>query len=289
MFSRAVSSGSDVCAWGITPITWRTASACFTMSFPPTSALPEVGGVSVVSMRIKVVLPAPLGPSRPKISPSCTSKLTSFTATKSPNCFLSLMTSIAFVGVAFISLTCFSLGSIRRKVFRGARTAGAPPPRAAGFGRWQKHCGGHAGDEPVPEIRHGHFDGKGFDVPLRAAHVPLRRKIIFDALENDRTLEQVSRRQPHLKLLSILNGVDISFLDVGLHPEVINIEDGDDGRARLHYFSLARRPDRDDAPERRINFHVPETRLRRSLIRASLRMLGLHRGQIALLNVQLLS
>ena len=64
MFSRAVSSGSDVNACGITPSTWRTPSASFTMSCPPMRAVPEVGGVSVVIMRIRVVLPAPFGPSK---------------------------------------------------------------------------------------------------------------------------------------------------------------------------------------------------------------------------------
>ena len=57
-------------AWGITPSTWRTPSASFTMSCPPMRAVPEVGGVSVVIMRISVVFPAPFGPSSPKISPS---------------------------------------------------------------------------------------------------------------------------------------------------------------------------------------------------------------------------
>ena len=104
MFSRAVSSGSDVSACGITPMAWRTPSASVTTSCPPTSAVPEVGGVSVVIMRISVVFPAPFGPSRPKISPVCTVKLTSFTATKSPNCFFNLVTSIALESVEFMSL-----------------------------------------------------------------------------------------------------------------------------------------------------------------------------------------
>ena len=47
-------------------------------------ALPSVTGISVVIMRISVVLPAPFGPNNPKISPSATLKLTSFTASKSP-------------------------------------------------------------------------------------------------------------------------------------------------------------------------------------------------------------
>ena len=43
--------------------------------------MPEVGGVSVVIMRISVVFPAPFGPSKPKISPcGSTVKLMSLTA-----------------------------------------------------------------------------------------------------------------------------------------------------------------------------------------------------------------
>src|ERR1700686_1341432 len=48
-------------------------------------------------------LSAPFGPSRPKISPACTVKLTSFTATKSPNCFFNLVTSIGLLLAAFIA------------------------------------------------------------------------------------------------------------------------------------------------------------------------------------------
>ena len=39
---------------------------------PPTSARPDVGMTRVVSMLAVVVLPAPFGPSRPKISPWAT-------------------------------------------------------------------------------------------------------------------------------------------------------------------------------------------------------------------------
>ena len=39
------------------------------ISCPATTAVPLVGGTSVVNMRMSVLLPAPFGPSRPKISP----------------------------------------------------------------------------------------------------------------------------------------------------------------------------------------------------------------------------
>lgn len=47
----------------------RTSAGCFTMLNPSTIASPESGEMSVASIRSVVVLPAPLGPSRPKISP----------------------------------------------------------------------------------------------------------------------------------------------------------------------------------------------------------------------------
>ena len=68
-FSSTLSSRSLVIACGMTPIERRTPSARLTTSKPLMSAVPEVGGSSVVSMRISVDLPAPFGPSRPKISP----------------------------------------------------------------------------------------------------------------------------------------------------------------------------------------------------------------------------
>src|ERR1700709_2540622 len=51
---------------------------------PPTKARPLVGITRVVSMPAVVVLPAPLGPSRPKISPWCTSRSSSSTALSPP-------------------------------------------------------------------------------------------------------------------------------------------------------------------------------------------------------------
>ena len=47
-------------------------------------AFPPVTGSRVVIMRMSVLLPAPFGPRRPKISPSATSKVMPATASKSP-------------------------------------------------------------------------------------------------------------------------------------------------------------------------------------------------------------
>jgi len=79
-----VRSISLVSAWGMTPITRLTASGSRDTSWPAMMAFPLVTGISVVIMRMSVLLPAPLGPSKPKISPSATSKVMPPTASKSP-------------------------------------------------------------------------------------------------------------------------------------------------------------------------------------------------------------
>src|ERR1017187_2464862 len=58
----------------------RTRSGALQTTKPATVALPPSIGSNVVSMRSVVVLPAPLGPRKPKISPRFTSILTPRTA-----------------------------------------------------------------------------------------------------------------------------------------------------------------------------------------------------------------
>src|SRR5271167_35656 len=54
------------------------------MSKPPTIARPDVGRSNPVRILIVVVLPAPLGPKKPNISPGATAKLMPSTAVASP-------------------------------------------------------------------------------------------------------------------------------------------------------------------------------------------------------------
>ena len=122
-FSSTLSSRSLVIACGMTPIDRRTPSACLTMSKPLMIAVPEVGGSSVTIIRMSVDLPAPFGPSRPKISPSSTAKLMPFTAVKSPNFLTMFRTSIAAISAP--------AGARRRSCRpraggRGCRRAGGP-------------------------------------------------------------------------------------------------------------------------------------------------------------------
>ena len=66
--------------WATYPIRRRTPAGSARRSQPATSASPAVGVSSVVSMRRVVVLPAPLGPRKPAISPRRTARSTPRTA-----------------------------------------------------------------------------------------------------------------------------------------------------------------------------------------------------------------
>ncbi len=86
---------------------WRTTSN------PATMALPAEGGSRPHSMRMVVVLPEPLGPRKPKMSPRRTSKLTWSTATKEPKrrARPSAWTARSSDGTSEVSLDWGSLGS----------------------------------------------------------------------------------------------------------------------------------------------------------------------------------
>ena len=61
-FSRPVIISSTAADWPARPIIRRTAIGSRTTSCPETVRVPVSGCSSVATMRMKVVLPAPLGP-----------------------------------------------------------------------------------------------------------------------------------------------------------------------------------------------------------------------------------
>jgi hypothetical protein len=65
------------------------------MSYPKTSALPEVGWASVASIRTTVVLPAPFGPSNDTTVPGVTARSNPSTAVTPPYLSVSWRASIA--------------------------------------------------------------------------------------------------------------------------------------------------------------------------------------------------
>ena len=83
-FSRTRSSSSRLSCCGMTPRCARTCGPWSPGSMPRTDSSPPVRSSVPPIMRIVVDLPAPFGPSSPKLSPGATSKSMPSTATKSP-------------------------------------------------------------------------------------------------------------------------------------------------------------------------------------------------------------
>src|SRR5688572_9037745 len=72
----------------------RTSGGTFRMSWPSTLALPRVGSLRPISMRISVLLPEPLRPSRAVTEPRGTANDSESTAHLSPKYFVSSVVSI---------------------------------------------------------------------------------------------------------------------------------------------------------------------------------------------------
>jgi hypothetical protein len=82
--SRTEKNGSNTSSCGTMPTLRRAWAYALTTSFPMTVTRPPVARASPASTLIRVVLPAPLGPSRPKNSPASMSKLTQSSARSVP-------------------------------------------------------------------------------------------------------------------------------------------------------------------------------------------------------------
>ena len=102
MFSRAVRSSYSARSCGHTPMNLRTSSGLSRTDAPPMVTSPESGVMTVLSMRMRVVLPAPFGPRSPNSSPWLSVNDTSSTAVISPNDLLT------FSAVRKGSATCTS-------------------------------------------------------------------------------------------------------------------------------------------------------------------------------------
>lgn len=79
--ARTVSKASVVSSCGTRPIFWRGRRGSRTgWLWPPATMVPELGVTMPQTMEIIVVFPAPLGPSRAKISPFSMLRSTRFRA-----------------------------------------------------------------------------------------------------------------------------------------------------------------------------------------------------------------
>src|SRR3989338_984569 len=110
---------SLVIACGTTPMAFLTAFCAFMQSKPITFALPFVGLIRVESILISVVLPAPLGPRRPKVSPSAIVNETSLRAARVPY-FLMRLEICTEIGIIKAYCRGCSLNSPKRSAGRAS-------------------------------------------------------------------------------------------------------------------------------------------------------------------------
>src|SRR6516225_5955511 len=82
--------------WPVRPMSCRTWCASCSTSYPQTLAWPPSGRISVARIRTAVVLPAPLGPRRPRTRPCLATRSTPASAVVLPNRLTSPVASIAF-------------------------------------------------------------------------------------------------------------------------------------------------------------------------------------------------
>jgi hypothetical protein len=116
-FCRPVKAPSRVASWAATPIRRRTSFAWVAMSKPATMPRPRSGVARVVRIRTAVVLPAPFGPSRPRIDPEGTAKSTPANACVSPYALARPWASIMFRGaMSFLTGRLVTLVMVRHNL-----------------------------------------------------------------------------------------------------------------------------------------------------------------------------
>src|SRR5947209_14286284 len=169
------------------------------------SAVPAVISSRVVIMRMSVDLPAPFGPSNPKISPSATSKETPSTAVKFPKRFTMFLTEIA----ATSAISPFHLG------------------------RWNQHLGGHSGHEHLLAVVHRDFEHDCLDVPLAPVYIALGRELRFRSFVDHLAGNHVAGRQADIELIIERNMHGLGFGNGGAHPGVTQVGNDHDRLADI--------------------------------------------------------
>src|SRR5579885_2660827 len=210
---------------------WRlTPSGSRTTSKPATVAEPPSGLRTPASMRSVVVLPAPSGPTRPKISPAPATKLRRSTASV----------------------------SAKRRVSSRASTAGS----AMGLSGCEHdgRVGGHAGLQLVTRV---------LDVDAHAVNERHPLRVRLDALRGELGLrgdEGHTARVAPIRIgvgadhggLAPADAAEVGLADVGAEPDVIEVGERDDRRAGQHHFAQLRLADEDHAGEGRPQHRVIE-------------------------------
>src|SRR5437879_3383951 len=180
----------------------RTDSESVRTSRPSTWAEPPLSGRSPVSILITVVLPLPLGPRKPKISPASTRKLTPSTAVKSPKRLTRPFATIAGV-LPLLPLIATSA-----------------------FLDLQPDVRCHAGPHAAARIVDAQFHPKHLmDALFPRLHVARQEfRLLIDLFHHsfkDRFREGIDA---HLALLSQTNAADLCLRDVDAHVDLIAFE-----------------------------------------------------------------
>src|SRR6202521_5555733 len=206
-FSHPERSRSEVSACGITPIASRTRPGSRATSKPATNPWPEVGTISVVSIRLSVVLPAPLGPRRPNSSPRRTSKLTWSTAVNAPKRLVSSRACIAADCDSIVACKC--------------------------------DLDGHSRFHLPGRLQDPHLDVERADVLTPAANVGLGRELplLCDRHHLPRKKQRRMRRQRHLRGTADADRAKVGLLDIDARPDGREIVDGQDRRSRRDPFT----------------------------------------------------
>src|SRR5215203_690632 len=182
----------------------RTPSGSRATSMPSTRAVPEVGLSRAQKRRIRVDLPAPLLPSRPKTSPSWISKVTSSTEVKSPKRFTRWMASRA----------------------GAAPLTSSPAHRAGEIGEGDPHLGGRRGlgEAGAEQRRLGVEELGGGDHPFLVAVaddpqvLPRRLQVAPGHGEGRLGRAQLERPRGDLQAQTALEVVELAVESVGLRP-----------------------------------------------------------------------
>src|ERR1035437_796463 len=215
-----------------------TPSGSPTTSHRATVAAPASGGSTPARMRMIVVLPAPSGPTMPKISPGATSKLRGSIA-RTPG---------------------KSLTSSRTTTVLSSTTV------AALHGRAEVNCRvcGHPGLQFVTGIFDVDFDSIDQRHALLVSLDALGRELGLGSDEGD--LPRIRLAGPGVgvnrRRLAPSDSTEIGFGHVGAQPDVIEVGNRDDGRARLHHFAELGLTRDNDARERRAQSGVAKHDLR---------------------------
>ena len=99
-------------------------------------------------------------------------------------------------------------------------------------------------------------DLERLDVAFGPADVALRRKDGVDAAIEHGALALVARRQPHRHLIADPHAVDVGLFDVGADPQIVGIDQRDDGCPGVDHFARTRGADIDDAVDRGVDLGI---------------------------------